>query len=60
MTEQPKDEFIHQLRDDLLQNGAIQTDIFIQKSAAVYYGSKDRLGAEGDFTTAPEISQLFG
>ena len=60
MTEQPKDEFIHQLRDDLLQNGAIQTDIFIQKSAAVYYGSKDRLGTDGDFTTAPEISQLFG
>src|ERR687893_3028564 len=25
-----------------------------------YYGSRDPLGAAGDFTTAPEISQMFG
>ncbi|MCK0142232.1 SAM-dependent methyltransferase [Aliiroseovarius sp. F20344] len=25
-----------------------------------YYATKDPLGAEGDFTTAPEISQMFG
>lgn len=25
-----------------------------------YYNSKDTIGAEGDFTTAPEISQIFG
>jgi len=25
-----------------------------------YYGSRDPIGAEGDFTTAPEISQMFG
>jgi SAM-dependent MidA family methyltransferase len=27
---------------------------------AYYYGSRDPLGAAGDFTTAPEISQMFG
>ena len=27
---------------------------------AHYYGSRDPLGAGGDFTTAPEISQMFG
>jgi SAM-dependent MidA family methyltransferase len=27
---------------------------------AHYYGSRDPLGADGDFTTAPEISQMFG
>ena len=25
-----------------------------------YYGTRDPLGAQGDFTTAPEISQMFG
>ena len=25
-----------------------------------YYTTRDPLGAEGDFTTAPEISQMFG
>src|SRR5258705_11749750 len=25
-----------------------------------YYASRDPLGREGDFTTAPEVSQMFG
>ncbi len=28
--------------------------------AAGYYTSRDPIGADGDFTTAPEISQMFG
>src|SRR5205085_7697657 len=27
---------------------------------AYYYAARDPLGARGDFTTAPEISQMFG
>ena len=27
---------------------------------AHYYATRDPLGASGDFTTAPEISQMFG
>src|SRR5690348_17874835 len=27
---------------------------------AYYYATRDPLGANGDFTTAPEISQMFG
>jgi len=30
------------------------------ESNARYYASRDPLGAEGDFITAPEISQMFG
>jgi SAM-dependent MidA family methyltransferase len=27
---------------------------------ALYYATRDPLGADGDFTTAPEVSQMFG
>ncbi|MEO6226039.1 MAG: class I SAM-dependent methyltransferase, partial [Sphingomicrobium sp.] len=27
---------------------------------AHYYATRDPLGVDGDFTTAPEISQMFG
>ena len=30
------------------------------ESNAHYYASRDPLGTGGDFTTAPEISQMFG
>lgn len=32
----------------------------MERSNALYYASKDPLGATGDFTTSPEISQIFG
>jgi NADH dehydrogenase [ubiquinone] 1 alpha subcomplex assembly factor 7 len=32
----------------------------MQASNAHYYATRDPLGAAGDFTTAPEISQMFG
>jgi len=33
---------------------------FMAAANAAYYGSRDPLGADGDFITAPEISQMFG
>src|SRR6476620_10678880 len=35
-------------------------EAFMEASNAYYYATRDPLGARGDFTTAPEISQMFG
>jgi len=40
--------------------GPISLAQFMGESNARYYASRDPLGAEGDFITAPEISQMFG
>ncbi len=34
--------------------------LFMAFANAHYYASRDPLGTDGDFTTAPEISQMFG
>lgn len=56
------------LRDTLLreigETGPISLAQFMRRAlmdpAHGYYTQRDPLGAEGDFTTAPEISQMFG
>jgi NADH dehydrogenase [ubiquinone] 1 alpha subcomplex assembly factor 7 len=40
--------------------GPISVARFMAESNAHYYASRDPLGVDGDFTTAPEISQMFG
>lgn len=40
--------------------GPISIAQFMAAANAHYYGTRDPLGAGGDFTTAPEISQMFG
>jgi SAM-dependent MidA family methyltransferase len=40
--------------------GPISVADYMALANAHYYGSRDPLGAGGDFTTAPEISQMFG
>ena len=40
--------------------GPIPLSQFMQAANAEYYATRDPLGARGDFTTAPEISQMFG
>jgi len=40
--------------------GPIPLSQYIAAANAEYYATRDPLGAGGDFTTAPEISQMFG
>ena len=48
------------LRERIQAEGPISVEAFMQACNAYYYATRDPLGARGDFTTAPEISQMFG
>jgi SAM-dependent MidA family methyltransferase len=48
------------LRERIAAEGAITLEAFMDACNAYYYATRDPLGARGDFTTAPEISQMFG
>ena len=41
-------------------HGPMPVSRYMGESNARYYTTRDPLGAAGDFTTAPEISQMFG
>ena len=40
--------------------GPIPVALFMAEANAAYYAARDPLGRDGDFITAPEISQMFG
>lgn len=42
------------------EQGLITVEQYMSLSNALYYATRDPLGPQGDFTTAPEISQMFG
>jgi len=48
------------LRERIRSEGPITVEAYMQACNAYYYATRDPLGAGGDFTTAPEISQMFG
>lgn len=48
------------LRERIEADGPITVDAFMEACNDYYYATRDPLGARGDFTTAPEISQMFG
>lgn len=48
------------LRARIAAEGSIPFETFMAEAAAAYYGQGDVFGRAGDFTTAPEISQMFG
>jgi NADH dehydrogenase [ubiquinone] 1 alpha subcomplex assembly factor 7 len=48
------------LRERIATDGPITVEAYTEACNAYYYATRDPLGAQGDFTTAPEISQMFG
>ncbi len=48
------------LRSDIVHDGPIPVALWMARCNAHYYATRDPLGVAGDFTTAPEISQMFG
>ncbi|MES2135547.1 MAG: SAM-dependent methyltransferase [Pseudomonadota bacterium] len=52
--------FERALRERIGAEGAISVEAYMEACNSYYYATRDPLGAGGDFTTAPEISQMFG
>lgn len=48
------------LRDRIRAEGPITVEAYMEACNAYYYATRDPFGAAGDFTTAPEVSQMFG
>jgi SAM-dependent MidA family methyltransferase len=48
------------LRDRILAEGPISVEAYMEACNSYYYATRNPLGAAGDFTTAPEMSQMFG
>ena len=48
------------LRERIAAQGPISVEAYMEACNTYYYATRDPLGVEGDFTTAPEISQMFG
>ncbi|WP_347402747.1 class I SAM-dependent methyltransferase [Sphingomonas hankyongi] len=52
--------FERALRDRIRAEGPLSVEAYMEACNAYYYATRDPLGSRGDFTTAPEISQMFG
>jgi len=48
------------VRETIALEGPITVERYMDLCLRHYYATRDPLGSSGDFTTAPEISQMFG
>ena len=48
------------LRRRIAQGGPITVADYMAEAVGHYYAAREPFGAQGDFTTAPEVSQMFG
>ena len=48
------------LRERIAAEGPISVEAYMEACNSYYYATRDPLGQRGDFTTAPEVSQMFG
>jgi len=48
------------LVERIRSEGRLSVEAYMEACNAYYYATRDPLGAAGDFTTAPEIHQMFG
>ena len=48
------------LAERIKAEGPLSVEAYMDACNAYYYATRDPLGAGGDFTTAPEIHQMFG
>jgi len=48
------------LSDRIRADGRMTVEAFMEACNTYYYATRDPLGLEGDFTTAPEMSQMYG
>jgi NADH dehydrogenase [ubiquinone] 1 alpha subcomplex assembly factor 7 len=53
-------ELAEALIQEIAQHGPVSIADYMARANGVYYASHDPLGRQGDFITAPEISQMFG
>ncbi|MFL6750241.1 MAG: class I SAM-dependent methyltransferase, partial [Sphingomicrobium sp.] len=48
------------LAERIRSEGPLSVEAYMEACNTYYYATRDPLGTGGDFTTAPEIHQMFG
>jgi NADH dehydrogenase [ubiquinone] 1 alpha subcomplex assembly factor 7 len=60
VNDKAQSDFAARLIARIREDGPISVADYMRDCNAHYYATRDPFGAAGDFTTAPEISQVFG